>query len=115
MAVFNPNIADEIMDHHPEINHWVIAGHSVGGVMVAQYTNENQEHIEGLVIWTSFPAGNSDLSDSDIPVVLIYGSLDPRVNDSSVVERKVLLREDTQYVRIEGGGHYQFGSYQIKP
>ena len=109
MAVFNPNIADEIIDHHPEINHWVIAGHSVGGVMAAQYSYENREHIEGLMIWASYPAGNSDLSDADIPVVSIYGSLDPKVNDSSVVERKVLLPEDTQYVRIQGGGHHQFG------
>ena len=115
MAVFNPNIADEIMDHHPEINHWVIAGHSVGGVMAAQYANENREHIEGLMMWAAYPAGNSDLSDADIPVVLIYGSLDPRVNDSSIDERNALLPEDTQYVRIEGGGHHQFGSYQIKP
>jgi hypothetical protein len=35
MAVFQPNIADEIMDVHPGIRHWAIGGHSVGGTMAA--------------------------------------------------------------------------------
>lgn len=115
MAVFNPNIADELIGHYPEIKHWVIGGHSVGGVMAAQYTNRNRENIDGLMMWASYPAGNSDLSDLEIPVVLIYGSLDPRVNDLSVSERKYLLPEDTQTIRIDGGGHHQFGAYEIKP
>jgi len=83
MAVFNPNIANEIIGQHPEIKHWVIAGHSVGGVMAAQYTNENREDIDGLMICASYPAGNTDMSDIVIPVVSIYGSLDPKVNDLS--------------------------------
>jgi pimeloyl-ACP methyl ester carboxylesterase len=83
--------------------------------MAAQYTNKNRENIDGLMIWAAYPAGNSDLSDADIPVVLMYGSLDPRVNDLSVSERKHLLPEDTQYIRIDGGGHHQFGAYEIKP
>lgn len=115
MAVFNPNVADEIIDHHPEIDHWVIAGHSVGGVMAAQYANQNREVIEGLMIWAAYPADNSDLSDVDFPVILIYGSLDPSASESTVNERKHLLPEDTQFVRIEGGGHHGFGSYLVNP
>ena len=115
MAVFNPNLADEIISHHPEIKHWVIAGHSVGGVMAAQYTNKNRGDIDGLMIWAAYPSGNSNLSDVDIPVVSIYGSLDPRVNDLSISERKDLLPADTQYIQVEGGDHHQFGTYEIKP
>ena len=115
MAVFNPNIADKIIHYYPNINHWVIAGHSVGGTMAAQYANTHRDVIAGLMIWASYPPGNVDLSDFDIPVVSIYGNLDPRVNDISVAERKDLLPDGTQYVRIEGGDHHQFGSYQIKP
>jgi predicted esterase len=115
MAVFNPNVADEIINYYPIIKHWIIAGHSVGGVMAAQYTNENREDIDGLMIWASYPARNSDLSDIDIPVVSIYGSLDPRVNDLSISEQKDLLPVDAHYIRVEGGGHHQFGAYEIKP
>ena len=115
MAVFNPNIADDIMDDHPEIDHWVIAGHSVGGVMAAQYAVENQENIDGLILWASYPTESSDLSDTNIPVVSIYASLDSRVNEDNIGDRKHLLPAETRYIRIEGGDHHQFGAYEIDP
>ena len=114
MAPFNPNIADEIIAQFPDITHWVIGGHSVGGTMAGQYTDRNRDIIDGLAIWASYPADNSDLSDLLLPTFLIYGSLDPGVNDESVAKRKHLLPLDTQYIRIQGGDHHQFGSYVIK-
>jgi dienelactone hydrolase len=115
MAVFNPNIAGKIIENYPIINHWVIAGHSVGGTMAAQYTDNHQDVIDGLMIWASYPAGNADLSGSDIPVVSIYGSLDPRVNEFSVADREDLLPDTTHYIQIKGGDHHQFGSYETEP
>lgn len=115
MAVFNSNVASEIIAYFPEINHWVIGGHSVGGAMAAQYTANHSDAIEGLAIWASYPPNSADLSKLDLPVVSIYGSRELRVNDASIGERKHLLPEDTLYIRIEGGDHHQFGSYQINP
>jgi pimeloyl-ACP methyl ester carboxylesterase len=115
MAPFRPNVADEILGAYPGIRHWVIGGHSVGGTMAAQYTNSHRDAIAGLAIWASYPADNVDLADAGIPVVLIYGSLDPRVNDDSIARRQRLLPADTRYVRIDGADHHQFGSYEIKP
>jgi len=114
MAVFNPSIADDIIAYYPYISNWVIAGHSVGGTMAAQYTIKHRDSIDGLMIWASYPAENADISDFDIPVVSIYGSMDPGVSESSISERKHLLPEDTNYIRIEGGDHHQFGSYLIQ-
>ena len=115
IAAFRPNTADEIIAAYPHIERWVIGGHSVGGTMAAQYTDEHPEAIAGLAIWASYPADNTDVSDLDIPVVSIYGSRELRVNDSSIAERKHLLPADTHYLRIEGGDHHQFGSYEINP
>ena len=115
IAAFRPNLAGEIIAQYPDISHWVIGGHSVGGTMAAQYANRHREVLDGLVIWASYPADNADLSGSALPVVLIYGSLDPRVNDSSVMGRRHLLPGGTSYVRIDGGDHHQFGSYEIDP
>ena len=83
--------------------------------MAAQYAYNHRDVIDGLVIWASYPANSSDLSGTGIPVVSIYGSQDPGVNDDSIAERKHLLPEDASYVRIEGGDHHQFGAYEIKP
>ncbi len=113
IAAFSPNTADEIIAANPDIDLWVIGGHSVGGTMAAQYTDKHPEEIDGLAIWASYPADNANLSDLEIPVISIYGSREVRVNDSSVAERKHLLPENTLYIRIEGGDHHQFGSYEI--
>jgi predicted esterase len=115
IAAFRPNVADEIASHYPDIGRWVIGGHSVGGTMAAQYASTHGEVVDGLDIWASYPADNADLSSSDIPVALIYGSRDPRVNDSSLSERRRLLPDDTSYTRIDGGDHHQFGTYAIDP
>ena len=115
IAAFQPDIAEEVINHHPDIEQWVMGGHSVGGTMAAQYTNTHRESIDGLVIWASYTANNADLSSFDQSVSLIYGSLDPGVNDSHIIERQNLLPEDTDYVRINGGDHHQFGSYEVNP
>jgi predicted esterase len=115
IAAFRPSIAAEIIAAHPEIERWVISGHSVGGAMAAQYTDTHSEDIDGLVIWAAYPPDKADLSDLEIPVTSIYGSRETRVTDSSVAERQHLLPADTVYVRIEGGDHHQFGSYEIDP
>jgi len=115
IAAFRPNIADKIIAAHPEIDRWVISGHSVGGAMAAQYTHTRSENIAGLVIWASYPPDKADLSSLGIPVTLIYGSRETRVTDSSIAERQHLLPADTVFVRIEGGDHHQFGSYEIDP
>lgn len=115
MAPFDANIADDIQASHPEIKHWVIGGHSVGGTIAAQYASKHPETIDGLVIWASYPANNADLSERSLPVTLIYGSLDPRVNAESVAKRQSLLPPSTHYIQIEGGDHHQFGAYEITP
>jgi hypothetical protein len=113
MAIFDVNVADEIIAAHPEIEQWVIGGHSVGGTSAALYVAAHPDQMDGLAIWSSYPADNSDISSLDIPVVLLYGGNELGVTDESVGTRKHLLPPDALYVRIEGGDHHQFGAYQL--
>lgn len=115
IAAFRPNVADKIIAAYPEISRWVIGGHSVGGAMAAQYTYTHRDNVAGLVIWASYPPEGANLSEFELPVASIYGSLDPGVNDSSIAERYHLLPADTVYVRVDGGDHHQFGTYKINP
>lgn len=115
MAVFDANVADDIRAAYPEIEQWGIGGHSVGGTMAAQYARSHPDAVAGLTIWASYPAGNADLSAADLPVSIIYGSLDTRADEEAVLARRHLLPPDTTYVRLDGGDHHQFGSYEIAP
>ena len=113
MAILNTNAANPIIAANPHIERWVIGGHSVGGTAAAIYVSAHPDRIAGLAIWSSFPAGNSDISELDLPVILLYGGNETGVTDESVGARKHLLPPDTRYIRIEGGDHHQFGAYAL--
>ena len=115
IAMFSPNKANAVIAADPEIEHWVIGGHSAGGTAAVMYSYNHKDVIEGVVIWASYPADSNDISDLAIPAALIYGSREVGVDDEGVAARKHLLPADTMYVKIEGGDHHQFGSYVIQP
>jgi pimeloyl-ACP methyl ester carboxylesterase len=114
IVALKPRVADAIIAAHPEIQHWVIGGHSVGGTMAAQYTSQHSNTIAGLVIWASYPADSADLSALDMPMALIYGSLDPAADAEQILPRRRLFPETANFVRIQGGDHHQFGSYAVQ-
>lgn len=107
LAVLSPNEADGIIERFSEIKHWAIGGHSLGGVMAADYASKNQ-NIEGLALYASYPQGDC-IKDSDIDVVSIYGSLDGVADLDKV--KNASLPEKSELIEIKGGNHCQFGDY----
>jgi predicted esterase len=112
LAVLNQNAADKIIAAHPEIDHWVLAGHSLGGSMAALYAYNNQSIVDGVLIWASYPPDSADLSLTDLEVLVIYGELDEGSNWETLKTKLDLLPDDVQLVEILGGNHHQFGDYQ---
>jgi pimeloyl-ACP methyl ester carboxylesterase len=111
LAVFNPNAAADIIAAYPGVTNWAIGGHSLGGSMAAAYADQNPKVIAGLILWASYPAGNNDLSEADLAVTSIYGTLDGLATPEKVLAARPLLPADTTWVEIEGGNHAQFGWY----
>lgn len=111
MAIFDWKVAGQIMDEYSGIENWAIGGHSLGGVMAARYVKDNPEELDGLIFWASFPAQSFNLSDRDINVSSIYGSLDGLASPEEVMASKPLLPADTTWVELIGGNHAQFGGY----
>jgi len=111
LAIFGSNSAAEIIKTYPNITNWGIGGHSLGGSMAAAFSNNNHDVIDGLVLWASYPAGSADLSDSDLVVYSIFGTLDGVATPEEVLAGRDLLPQTTTWVPIEGGNHGQFGWY----
>ena len=109
LAVLNINVARKIITAYPEINHWAIGGHSLGGSMAAAFSDNHRDLIDGLVLWASYPAENNDLSDSNLIVTSIYGTLDGVAPVEDVIASKPYLPANTTWVPIQGGNHAQFG------
>lgn len=111
LAVLNLNAADSIIANYPEIEHWIIGGHSLGGAMAAQYTLNHDAEIDGLLLWASFPAEGADLSGFDIEAMSIFGSNDGLASPSEIRGSAIRLPADTIFTEISGGNHAQFGDY----
>lgn len=111
LAVTDISAADAIIAAHPEIAHWAIGGHSLGGAMAAEYAADNAGAIDGLVLWAAYPAANTDLSALPLRVVSIYGDADGVAAIADVTGAAERLPADMRFVLIPGGNHTQFGSY----
>jgi pimeloyl-ACP methyl ester carboxylesterase len=115
LAVFGANRAAAVIQAFPDIQRWVIGGHSLGGSMAALYTDKNREQINGLALWASYPASSNNLSDSNLKVTSIYGTQDGLATKDKIDASRALLPADTTWVPIEGGNHGQFGWYGDQP
>ena len=111
LAVFGINSAEKIIEAHPDVEHWVIGGHSLGGSMAASYLYEHQDQIDGLIFLASYPAESNDLSNYGGEVTTISASLDGLSTPEKIEASLLLLPEQTTSVVIEGGNHAYFGWY----
>ena len=111
LAVLDANAADDVIAAHPDIERWVIGGHSLGGAMAARYAGDHRETISGLVLWAAYPADDTDLSTLAADVASIFGTRDGLTTLDDIDESRTRLPDDTDFEAIEGGNHAQFGDY----
>ncbi len=101
IALFGRDRAEGVMNsrHYAD---WYIGGHSLGGVMAAEYAAEHA--LRGVVLLAAYP-----ISPLEEPVLLIYGERDGVLDRDRVREasRYGAVRE----VVIPGGNHALFGCY----
>lgn len=95
-----------------KIDKWYIGGHSLGGVAAGKYLSEELSYGEmrfsGLILCASYVT--SDLTDSKLNTLSIYGSNDGVLNMEKYRENKKNLPDLTEEV-IRGGIHSYFGCY----
>ena len=99
MAIFDANAAEDVMAQFPEIQHWYIAGHSMGGAMASKFASEHPDQVDGLILMGAYIYGDYP----DDKTLTIYGSPNQSVEDHIDYTENI--------VEIEGGNHAQFGNY----
>ena len=110
LAVFGVNKANDVIAAYPDIKHWIIGGHSLGGSMAAEYVKGNPSAVQGLTFLASYPADSTNLSALPIKVTSIYGTNDG-VARNVFNDSLTRLPAGTPLVIIDGGNHAQFGNY----
>lgn len=99
---------------HPEITHWAVGGHSLGGVSAARFAADHLDTVDGLLLWASFPDGDMSADDT-LQVESIFGSNDLLATPADIERSKSKLPPDSTYTEIHGGVHSFFGDYGEQP
>ena len=99
MAIFDWDAAAEVIPQFPDIQHWYIGGHSMGGAMASQFASRNPDQVEGLILMGAYIYGDYSPENA----LTVYGSLNQSVEDKIDYTQNVY--------EIQGGNHAQFGNY----
>jgi len=113
LAFTDINRADLIRAEFPEIDSWVIGGHSLGGAMAAEYARNHVADLDGLIMYASYPASNEDFVDFPLPILTVIGSRDPGAPQQQAFYDAIAASADR--VVIEGGNHRQYADYAFQP
>lgn len=114
LAIFNSGAAKNILNENPDIKHWIIGGHSLGGTMSANYVNKNPGKFEGIFFLASYPVKQYDLSDDALKSLSIYAENDGLISLNEIDAHKKFLPLNQTIEVIEGGNHGQFGYYGLQ-
>jgi hypothetical protein len=115
LAFLQVNAVDGIRERHPEETamvdslDWYLAGHSLGGVAACAYVQEHLDDFSGVILCASYPS--TDLSDTNLRLLSVYGSNDGVLNMSKYKDSKKNWPTDSEEYVIQGGVHAYFGCY----
>lgn len=111
LAIMDVDAATTLRKDYPAVTNWVLGGHSLGGTAAAMHLKKFQSAYPAIMFWASYPDKGSDLSNYAGGAVSIYAELDGLSTPEKIQKATPLLPNTTQYVRIRGGNHAQFGDY----
>lgn len=100
LAVFNKNGGEAGFAARPQITHWFIGGHSLGGVMASSFAVDHPDQIQGVVLLGAYVYGGW----SPDKALTIYGSKDQVLD-------KTKIDYTTNVLVIKGGNHAGYGNY----
>lgn len=103
-----------IIEDHPDVAHWSVGGHSLGGVAASSYVEDHPDQVDGLLLWASYPLGSLAGLDH-VAVTSIYGTEDGLATPEDIKDSRADLPPDTTYVDVTGGVHAFFGDYGEQP
>ena len=115
LAVLAPDSATKVISAHPNVAHWTVGGHSLGGAMAASYAAKNANSIRGLVLLAAYPPSGSELRLNGIVALTQVGTLDTVINRANLESGLKQLPSDATFEQLQGGNHAQFGDYGLQP
>ncbi|MVN86313.1 alpha/beta fold hydrolase [Deinococcus sp. HMF7620] len=111
LAVLGPSRAAALIERFGAGKRVVLAGHSLGGAMAAQYAARQPGRVDGLLLMAAYPAGNVSLKDQQLPVLSLLAEQDGVAAPDAVRGGLDRLPAGTTLTVIPGAVHAFFGRY----
>ena len=105
LSLFDRRAPERFTSIAPELETWLVGGHSMGGVRACELAEES----DALVLFASYCAG--DLTTSQVPVLSLSGSEDGLSTPEKIAEHGEALPGSAEMVEIAGASHASFGDY----
>lgn len=113
IALTSPGQSAGAMDAFPDVEHWAVGGHSLGGVAASSFAAAHPDHVDGLLLHASYPLG--DMSDADLAVASVSGSRDGLTTPADVDASRADLPAGTTFTEVAGAVHAFFADYGPQP
>lgn len=112
IAFLSGNFTASWIAEHPQVDRWIVGGHSLGGVVAAR--EADSQKTAGLLLWASFPASNISHATS-LEVMSVYGTADAIAAPEDILASAPELPGSAVFAPIQGAVHSFFGDYGIQP
>ena len=109
LAILDENAAEGVQAQFPEIDTWIVAGHSMGGVAASDYASHHAGDFSAIAFLASYPT--AELAEFDGDVVSVAGSNDEVLNRDNYESARAKLPDDASELEIAGGNHAYYGNY----
>lgn len=108
LAFFDLRPLDAFTSLAPDVDTWMVGGHSLGGVRSCMLATD----ADALVLFGSYCS--ADLSEWSSPVLSIAGSEDGLSTPEKIADARHLLPDGAELVEIDGASHSSFGDYGLQ-
>lgn len=113
IALTSPGQSASAIAGFDDVEHWVVGGHSLGGVAASSFAAAHDDVVDGLLLHASYPLG--DMADADLAVTSVWGSRDGLTTAEDVEASRADLPAGATFVEVPGGVHAFFADYGPQP
>ncbi|MFJ2619925.1 alpha/beta hydrolase [Glutamicibacter sp. NPDC087344] len=113
LALLELDSFDSLTASEPQIQHWAVGGHSMGGVKACSYAEDSK--VTKLLLFASYCSTDKLAERQDLSVLSLQGSEDLVINQENLHNAAASMPENTDQELLQGVTHGQFGSYGDQP
>jgi len=111
LAVTGKDRAEPLIQRYAAGRPVVLAGHSLGGVMAADFVSRHADQVAGLVLMAAYPADGIDLSGTGFGALSLLAEHDGNADAGLIRASLPRLGPGSRLAVIPGAVHSFFGRY----